>query len=103
MSVTPSEVRRIAHLARLKVSGEELDRLTDDLNRILEHVEALGSLGSSGPEGGEVTRGELSSAHQGSELPADALFEGPDAFAPDWRDSFFVVPPPPGVQPGEDK
>lgn len=38
------EVLRIAALARLELTPEEVDRMTRDLGRILEYVERLSSL-----------------------------------------------------------
>ena len=40
-AITADEVRRIAHLAQLDVSPDELDRLTRELGRILAYVKQL--------------------------------------------------------------
>jgi aspartyl-tRNA(Asn)/glutamyl-tRNA(Gln) amidotransferase subunit C len=48
MSITREEVRRIALLARLRLSDAEEERLTDELGHILEHMTALGRLDTSG-------------------------------------------------------
>ncbi len=97
MSVQRSEVRRMAHLARIKLGGGELDRLTGDLNRILEYVDALGTLDPAVAGETALPASELRSMRGEPRPVADRLSEGPGAFAPDWRDSFFVVPQPPGV------
>jgi aspartyl-tRNA(Asn)/glutamyl-tRNA(Gln) amidotransferase subunit C len=39
--IDESEVRRIAHLARLKLSGEEAVQLGEQLGRILEYMQKL--------------------------------------------------------------
>jgi aspartyl-tRNA(Asn)/glutamyl-tRNA(Gln) amidotransferase subunit C len=39
--LTRDEVAKVALLGRLKLSAEELDRMTDQLARILEYVEIL--------------------------------------------------------------
>ena len=93
--VGPDEARRIAALARLRFDADELARITEDLNHILDHVEELRSLehrtvdtrldGDRRP-----TRG--AEAEHPDELRRDI-----PSFAPDWRDGFFVVPPFPGV------
>jgi len=41
MSVDQATVRRIAHLARIKVTDEEVPHLQDELNAILAFVEDL--------------------------------------------------------------
>ncbi len=44
MKITHDEVRRIARLAHLQFDEEDLDRLRDELDRILTYVEALEGL-----------------------------------------------------------
>lgn len=44
MAVTVQDVRSVAVLARLTFSPEEEERLTGDLNRILEYMEKLREL-----------------------------------------------------------
>lgn len=48
MPVTIDEVSHVAVLARLEFSLEEKERLTRDLNRILDYVEKLNELDTSG-------------------------------------------------------
>ena len=48
MTIERAEVHRIAHLARLELTEAELDRLGDDLNKILAYVEKLGELDTTG-------------------------------------------------------
>lgn len=50
MSVTRKEVEHIAHLAKLKLEESELDSLTNDLNQILNYVDQLNELDTSGVE-----------------------------------------------------
>jgi aspartyl/glutamyl-tRNA(Asn/Gln) amidotransferase C subunit len=99
VSVDREQARKIAALARLRFDEAELGRITDELNHILEHVEALRSLEKRGatpmPEERASTRGP------GADQP-DALRGGPQLIAPDWREGFFVVPPLPGVHAGDD-
>jgi len=102
MSVDRNEVVRIAGLAHLTFGDDELDRLTDELNRILGHVDMLRTLElGSESDLGVHQRGVASTRSPEAEAP-DRLAEGPDGFAPDWRDGFFVVPAPPGVQANPD-
>jgi aspartyl/glutamyl-tRNA(Asn/Gln) amidotransferase C subunit len=93
--VGADEARRIAALARLRFDADELGRITEDLNHILDHVEELRSLENrtvdARPDGDrKATRG--AEAERPDELRQDIA-----SFAPDWRDGFFVVPPFPGV------
>ncbi len=48
MSLTPEDVRRIAHLARLEVSAEEAERTRVQLNGILAFVEQLQAVDTRG-------------------------------------------------------
>ena len=112
MSVDPAEVRRIAALARLRLDEEEARALTDDLNRILEHVDALGEVGEEpGAAGGDAPAPGtgVGPGSDGSSTGTDALASEPDPLlrdpgegAPDFRDGFFTVPRLPGMS-GEDE
>jgi aspartyl-tRNA(Asn)/glutamyl-tRNA(Gln) amidotransferase subunit C len=44
MSVDLATVKRVAHLARIKVGDDEVAKLADELNSILGFVEQLGEL-----------------------------------------------------------
>lgn len=48
MSLTTDEVRHIASLARLALTGEEAERLREELSGILDHFELLKQLDTSG-------------------------------------------------------
>jgi len=50
MALTRAEVERIAHLARLSLTPEELDRYGAQLDAILGYVETLGKLDLAGVE-----------------------------------------------------
>lgn len=50
MSLTLDEVRKIALLARLRLSDEELAHLTPQLAQIVAYVEHLGELDATGVE-----------------------------------------------------
>ena len=99
MSVSDAEVRRIAELARLRLDEDEIRSLTTDLNAILEHVDALSGVDSAALSDLAPQLGApLPSTRAGEGEAPDALECPPEGFAPEWRDGFFVVPPPPGVQ-----
>jgi aspartyl-tRNA(Asn)/glutamyl-tRNA(Gln) amidotransferase subunit C len=48
MRLTPEEVEHVALLARLKLSAQERERFTTQLNSILEHFEQLQQIDTSG-------------------------------------------------------
>jgi aspartyl-tRNA(Asn)/glutamyl-tRNA(Gln) amidotransferase subunit C len=48
MRLTPKEVEHVALLARLRLTGEERERFTTQLNSILEHFEQLQQIDTSG-------------------------------------------------------
>jgi aspartyl-tRNA(Asn)/glutamyl-tRNA(Gln) amidotransferase subunit C len=50
MSVDSATVKRVAHLARIKVSDEEADALRGELNAILGWVDQLNEVDVSGVE-----------------------------------------------------
>ncbi len=50
MSVDAAAVRRIAHLARIAVTDDEVEHLRGELNAILSFVEQLGEVDVSGVE-----------------------------------------------------
>ena len=50
MSVTREEVAKIASLARIKMGDAELDTMVPELNNILDWVEQLGEVDTSGVE-----------------------------------------------------
>ncbi len=50
MSITKEEVRRIAHLARLELSDEQLAKAQHDFNEILGYVDQLTEVNVDGIE-----------------------------------------------------
>ena len=50
MSVTREEVAKIASLARIKMGDDEFDTMVPELNNILNWVEQLGEVDTSGVE-----------------------------------------------------
>lgn len=91
MSVDQATVRRIAHLARIKVTDEEVPHLAQELNAILAFVEELASVDVTGVEPmTSVTPMQM-------RLRTDVVTEGDQADsvlanAPSSEDHFFVVP-----------
>ncbi len=50
MSLSREEVEKVALLARLQLDGDELDRMTDEIGRIIDFVDQLASLDTEGVE-----------------------------------------------------
>jgi aspartyl-tRNA(Asn)/glutamyl-tRNA(Gln) amidotransferase subunit C len=91
MSVDQATVRRIAHLARIAVTDEEVPHLQGEINAILSFVEALGAV--------DVTGVEPMTSVIPMKLPMrpDVVTDGEIeslvlANAPQSEDDFFLVP-----------
>jgi len=91
MAVTVKDVRAVAQLARLEFSPEEEERLTGELNRILEYMEKLNELDTEHVEPTSHVV-PITGAFREDEVdpfPArDALW----ASAPQLEDGYFKVP-----------
>ena len=91
MSIDQATVRRIAHLARIAVTEEEVPHLQGEINAILSFVEALGAVDVEGVE--PMT----SVIPMKLPLRADVVTDGEIgglvlANAPLAEDDFFLVP-----------
>ena len=76
MSVDRAEVERIAHLARLALDEAEVERLTKDMNDILDHAITLRALAHTASGG---TRGAAAETPEATGGTRDAAAETPDA------------------------
>lgn len=91
MAVSKEEVRHVARLARLRLTEEETERLTAELNDILSHVETLNTLAVEGIEGVEAAT-EWKAPLRSEDAAPDALALPVAVIAPAWQDGFFAVP-----------
>ncbi len=85
MKISKQEVEHVAKLARLELSAQEEDRLTDQLSNILTYVEKLNQLDTKGVEPTSHVL-EISNVMRedaaGTSLPQDrALANAPDKAA----------------------
>ena len=90
-SLTRSDVEHVAHLARLGLTGEELDRLEGQLNHILDQYAKLAELDTDAiPPTAQVIELEniLREDVARASLPVAAVL----ANAPELDGDFFVVP-----------
>lgn len=91
MSVDQATVRRIAHLARIAVAGEEVPHLQGEINAILSFVEALGAVDVTGVE--PMTSVIPMVLQRREDVVTDGEIEGlVMANAPLAEDGFFLVP-----------
>ncbi|MBV9078736.1 MAG: Asp-tRNA(Asn)/Glu-tRNA(Gln) amidotransferase subunit GatC [Methylobacteriaceae bacterium] len=91
MSVDQATVRRIAHLARIRLGDGDLARMGEELNAILGFVEQLNEVDVAGVEP------MVSVIPMPLALREDAVTDGGDpdrvlANAPSSEDGFFLVP-----------
>jgi aspartyl-tRNA(Asn)/glutamyl-tRNA(Gln) amidotransferase subunit C len=91
MSIGRDEVLHVAKLAELAVRDEELNRLVDQLNRIVDYVAQLNEVP------GERTAQGFIPGPQSVGLREDVvnpvlLARPPAAMAPEFREGFFMVP-----------
>ena len=91
MEITQEQVLHVASLARLGLSGEEVDRLRQQLSAILE---AVGKIAELDLEGVEPTSHPLDVVNVlGEDEPTPPLARAEAlANAPDAEDGFFGVP-----------
>ena len=92
MAVSREDVLRVASLARLRLSDEEVDRFTRQLNDILAHMEELNAIDIGGVEAvGGAT--EWDAPLRGRTCGrTGSPFRAASAMAPEWIDGFFTVP-----------
>ncbi|TAK12291.1 MAG: Asp-tRNA(Asn)/Glu-tRNA(Gln) amidotransferase subunit GatC [Anaerolineae bacterium] len=92
MSLTREDVQHIAHLARLTLTEEELERYREQLSSILEHVARLQELDTTDvpPYSGALAAAmPLRPDEPGKTLPTQTLLRA----APDTAADQFRVPP----------
>lgn len=90
MKLTAEDVKRIAFLARLRLTPDEQAELTEDLHQILTYMDKLREVDTSGTE-------PFAHHNRSCDLREDRVTNQPKpemllAQAPDRDDSFFKVP-----------
>jgi len=91
MPVDSATVRKIAHLARIKVHDDEVDHLQNELNSILAFVEELAAVDVEGVE--PMTSVMPMPMKKRADIVTDgAMVEKIVANAPASEDHFFMVP-----------
>ncbi len=86
-----AEVRRVAHLARLALSDQEVERFAVDLGRILEYVRQLQTLDVEGVEPTAHAM-PVTNVFRADEPVAGLTREAALANAPATKDGLFLMP-----------
>ncbi|HID97988.1 MAG TPA: Asp-tRNA(Asn)/Glu-tRNA(Gln) amidotransferase subunit GatC [Thermodesulfobacteriaceae bacterium] len=91
MKITRSETEHVAGLARLSFERQEIEDITGRLNEVLEYMEKLEELDTSGVE--PMTHSlELTNAFRDDEVKPSLPNEEALANAPEKENQAFVVP-----------
>jgi aspartyl-tRNA(Asn)/glutamyl-tRNA(Gln) amidotransferase subunit C len=91
MALSSDDVRKIAHLARLKLNDDELSLMTRQLGSILEYVEQLKEVSTEGVEPLAHPLPIVNVFREDILQPSLSVSEAL-ANAPDRRGDFFAVP-----------
>ena len=91
MAVTPDDVRHIAELARLGLDDARIPSLVEQLNGILGHMEVLQKVDTTDVAAAEGV-GSGGTPLRSDRGPGVPLRRPREAFAPEMRDGFFIVP-----------
>ena len=91
MSIGRNEVLHVARLAELAVGEGELDRLVDQMNRIVDYVAQLDQVPVDSMAD-PFLPGPASAALREDVPDPVPLARLPAEFAPEFRDGFFLVP-----------
>lgn len=91
MSLEPLQVREIAHLARLAIDGNDIPAYAENLSRILDFVEQLGSVatGDVEPLAHPLEMPQRLRADIIEECDQRELFQ---SIAPATQDGLYLVP-----------
>jgi aspartyl-tRNA(Asn)/glutamyl-tRNA(Gln) amidotransferase subunit C len=89
VAVSLDDVRHIAALARLGLSDEHAQALTEQMNTILGHMDVLSRVNTENVAAAETLPGMPLRPDAG---PPDGLARRPEEFAPSTRDGFLLVP-----------
>lgn len=91
MKITKEEVENVARLARLELAGEEVDKMTSQLDTILSYVAKLDELDTTGVAVTTHTQ-SVTNSFRNDEVQESLPREKALANAPKQNDEAFVVP-----------
>ncbi len=91
MKITKEQVVQVAHLARLDVDEADMERIAEQIDKILEYIDTLGKADTEGVEPSfqgidhdTAFREDVPVGHVGQ--------ENATANAPSSEDGYFIVP-----------
>lgn len=90
MRVGADHVRSVAALARIGLPDDQVARMAQELSGILDHMDVLAAVDTSQAVGADV--GGQGMPLRSDEEPSAPLVRPREAFAPEMRDGFFLVP-----------
>jgi aspartyl-tRNA(Asn)/glutamyl-tRNA(Gln) amidotransferase subunit C len=91
MSIGREQVLHVAKLAELAVEGQELERLVDQMNRIVDYVAQLDQVAAE-PQADAFLPGPAFVELRPDVEGAMPLARPPAELAPELREGFFLVP-----------
>ena len=91
MKITIAEVEHVAKLARLQISSEEKENLTEQMNRILLYMEKLNELNTVGVEPTSHVL-DLHNAFRADAVKESLAREQTLENAPEANEAEFIVP-----------
>ena len=91
MSIGRDEVLHVARLAELAVREDELDRLVDQLNRIVDYVAQLDRVPADRAAAAFLPGPQSVGLREDVPGPV-RLARPPEALAPEFAEGFFLVP-----------
>ncbi len=91
MSIGRKEVLHVARLAELDVAEADLPRLVEQMQGIVAFVEQLNEV-PAGEEAPPFLAGPSQVPLRPDDRPPVPLVRGPESFAPEFIQGFFVVP-----------
>jgi aspartyl-tRNA(Asn)/glutamyl-tRNA(Gln) amidotransferase subunit C len=91
MSVGPEEINKIAHLARLKIDEDKVEKISQDISNILSLVEQLQDADTDGiePMAHPMDAVQILRADEVTETNKREKLQ---AIAPNTEDGLFLVP-----------
>jgi len=91
VTVTTTEILRLAEMTRIGLDLNEADRLTSQMDSILDHMNLLRTVDTNSVQTAEESQG-LTNIVRLDEVSVSLPVEAVLANAPETSDNFFVVP-----------
>src|SRR4051812_48451396 len=91
VSIGRDEVLHVARLAELAVADADLDRLVEQLNRIVDYVASLDEVSSEAAADSFLAGPQSVALREDVERPG-ILARPPSSIAPEFAEGFFLVP-----------